>query len=169
LGSTTWAGGPAAHNGIGKKGVPIILAVMGSVETMASSVGVLRQFQCGSSMSLCDGGARKRRWMKEVASDPSDKSHQVRMMDKIFSRAKTVLVYQGEHAQASHLSTDRLDIIAKLIKEEKWTRKHLSLYEDSHHEIWRSIESNVNRPWFERVWTIQEFVTASTVQFIYGD
>lgn len=99
----------------------------------------------------------------------SEKSRQVQMMNVIYSRAEALLVYLGEHDDDTHDATWMIDHIVDQMQKKECDKKDLYYIENAHPDEWRKIQGILNRPWFERVWTIQEFVAASEVYFICGD
>lgn len=101
-------------------------------------------------------------WVDSVCvnqDDPEERSHQVDLMQQIFSRAFTVLIYLGqesrEHASGIAMSLlgqpDRLRDVDGLDQHERESLKHL-----------------FGRPYFRRTWIVQEVALAQTLELHCG-
>jgi hypothetical protein len=78
--------------------------------------------------------------------DGSEKSRQVQMMGSIFESAQRVVIWLGNRSKDSDLA---MDTMAGL--------KDISDFEHITEQAWRAIESLFSRPWFSRIWVLQEF------------
>ncbi|KAN0102765.1 HET domain containing protein [Hyaloscypha variabilis] len=112
-------------------------------------------------------------WIDAICIDQSniaERSQQVRLMSDIYARAERVLVYLGE---ASHNSWIGMDFI--LQDAQAWTtgnghRPSVGLgpgITASPQQM--AIDHIISRPYFSRIWVIQEVVFARDVQIILGD
>lgn len=101
-------------------------------------------------------------WVDSICvnqDDPEERSHQVDLMQQIFSRAFTVLIYLGqestEHASSMAMSLlgqpDRLRDVDGLSQHERESLKHL-----------------FGRPYFRRIWIVQEVALAQTLELHCG-
>ena len=104
--------------------------------------------------------------------DPREKSHHVAFMNKVYSRAESVLICLGA-------ATDRItaDILALIAEHERRMQVHpvfnampvLSdddpIYKD---QRWKSLAWLMRNPWFFRAWVIQEAGTARNPLVLYG-
>lgn len=110
-------------------------------------------------------------------NDIEERNAQVLLMRQIYQNATAVLIYLGEEAEDSHLipslvrqtlgevtmSADSLEAVLSKVQEPPlgdplWTNLRL----------WRAWGAFVSRPWFSRVWVIQEAVLASAVTVLCG-
>ncbi|KAI3322471.1 HET-domain-containing protein [Xylariaceae sp. AK1471] len=101
---------------------------------------------------------RRTIWIDAVCinqNDPNERGHQVQLMPQIYSRAEQVLVYIGEAADKSDLCMDVL------------SQGHVS-YQDANDFI---IAANrlLERPYFSRVWVLQEIALARKARLICGE
>jgi hypothetical protein len=96
-------------------------------------------------------------------NDDNERSAQVRMMDRVFAIASRVIVDLGEETPGSRLLFDELveaDQSYKLTG--KYTRPRPS------DKIIQELECLFRRPWFSRVWVIQEVVANPCVRIMCG-
>ncbi|KAF2856836.1 HET-domain-containing protein, partial [Plenodomus tracheiphilus IPT5] len=96
-------------------------------------------------------GFRRHVWIDSVCiqqSNDQERSHQVSSMNNIYARASQVLIYAGESLPSSDRILDRLGN----------TRR--SCVEDDSSLYQQDLQRLVERPWFHRVWIIQEVVLA---------
>jgi hypothetical protein len=95
--------------------------------------------------------------------DPSERNHQVRMMDVVYNRASKVVVFLGEHTAGSRVLFEELAAADKLMTlKKKCDRPPPSLtVVDELEKLWL-------RPWFKRVWVIQEVCAKPGVIFMCG-
>ncbi|KAH8627378.1 HET-domain-containing protein [Alternaria alternata] len=119
---------------------------------------VLRRLRCKHQDCLL--------WIDAVCIDQNnlqERACQVRMMEKIYNRASTVLVILQEPNANSDALFEQLKIGDEMISlVGRWVRDPpsdhvLKLLED----LWRD-------PWFTRVWVLQEVFAKTTVYFISG-
>ncbi|CAG9991797.1 unnamed protein product [Clonostachys byssicola] len=109
-------------------------------------------------------------WVDAICIDQSDekdggkeKSAQIRLMPEIFQRATQVIVWVGEEMnEDSHV----FKYFRELISVEAQGSGAATIADDS--ETWDSINKFFKRPWFQRVWIIQELVFASDVKVMAG-
>ncbi|KAH7093600.1 heterokaryon incompatibility protein-domain-containing protein [Paraphoma chrysanthemicola] len=82
----------------------------------------------------------------------SERNEQVRQMVRVYSMAVRVLIYIGEEEKSSDLAMDAIaDITGEVT--------HVKL---------SAVEGLLNRPWFERVWVIQEVARSKSAIVICG-
>jgi hypothetical protein len=96
-------------------------------------------------------------------NDDNERSAQVRMMDRVFAMASRVIVDLGEETPGSRLLFDELveaDQSNKLTG--KYTRPRPS------DKIIQELECLFRRPWFWRVWVIQEVIANPCVRIMCG-
>ncbi|QRD00370.1 hypothetical protein JI435_072290, partial [Parastagonospora nodorum SN15] len=97
--------------------------------------------------------------------DLNDKSHQVRLMCDIYQGARSVVVYLGN---ATDKTGDAMRALQYLIQartetaEPPWMHTELIDVEDVLQDI-------LDRPWFKRIWTVQEATLARHTILVCGE
>jgi Heterokaryon incompatibility protein (HET) len=115
--------------------------------------------------------------------DYDERKQQVQIMYRIFSKAEKVIAYLGDEADGSERlpnllrrindahfkdAEDQADSDKLFIQpwvEEDWVRLGLPPSED---EAWLILEKFISRPWFVRVWIMQEALAAKELVVICG-
>lgn len=117
-------------------------------------------------------------WVDQICilqNRSDDKERQVPLMDTYFSQAEEVLIWLG----ASNNSTDLTlhlaeDVIMKLADtkavEHLWVdlRQLPDDFLGSEHIFWRGLGDILMRPWFNRLWVLQELLLAKKTKFYCG-
>ncbi|KAH3907818.1 hypothetical protein HBH56_181360 [Parastagonospora nodorum] len=105
-------------------------------------------------------------WIDAICINQEDlleRGSQVRIMDEIYNRASKVVVFLGKHASCSEVLFEELAAADELIMAGKeCDRPQPSA------EIVRALEKLFLRPWFKRVWVLQEVCAKSIVTFMCG-
>ncbi|KAL9608367.1 MAG: hypothetical protein Q9167_006796 [Letrouitia subvulpina] len=118
--------------------------------------------------------ARRTLWADAVCIDQCDtneKIHQVRLMQIIYRKARRILVWLGDEDVPSNFSS-LVQIMEKLRKvdpgqrPQRQRRRQDPLGYNIKHTI--ALESILKRPWFRRVWIIQEAALAKGIVIHYG-
>ncbi|KAK4445300.1 heterokaryon incompatibility protein-domain-containing protein [Podospora aff. communis PSN243] len=109
-------------------------------------------------------------WVDAVCIDQGDlkeRNHQVRMMRRIFSHASSVIVWLGE-TPSSATTVERLvlDYNRKIYKSVKGEVPSILKY---HQNTLNGMNTLFSRPWWTRVWIIQEVVSAKEIVVHYGN
>ncbi|EHK21123.1 uncharacterized protein TRIVIDRAFT_153219, partial [Trichoderma virens Gv29-8] len=95
--------------------------------------------------------------------DVSEKNHQITLMSKIFSQAANVIIYLGEPA-------DNSDLAIEFITEcDNPSTETTSLSYPNTELLTGALYSFFHRPWFTRVWVIQEVVLSNTALAYCGE
>ncbi|KAI0191533.1 heterokaryon incompatibility protein-domain-containing protein [Xylaria flabelliformis] len=105
-------------------------------------------------------------WVDSICIDQDnhkERSHQVQMMSRIYTRAKNVCIWLGTDDGDSYAAI-------KFIKSEVLDFKNLdTIYSDKKYaHKWRALMMLMQRPWFSRRWTIQEISLARTATIHCG-
>ncbi|KAF4625374.1 hypothetical protein G7Y89_g12789 [Cudoniella acicularis] len=87
--------------------------------------------------------------------DNVEKSHQIRSMIQIYSRAKDVLCYVGENREIECQLAEIQNIIPR--NEQTWTD-----------QTWNSLNILFSLPYWRRVWIIQEISVSTSVRIVCG-
>lgn len=96
-----------------------------------------------------------------------EKNHQVRLMPDIYKSAQRVYAWLGNEEDRSDLAIDCLLDINERSQSSKQPAKPLLPSEDS--LAWDAIIKFFGRPWFRRVWIVQELVLPRSVIMLCGD
>jgi len=120
---------------------------------------------------------RHKIWIDAVCIDQSnstEKAHQIAAMPRIYSQAQEVLCWLGAEADGSGRLVDSLPSMAQRARQEFHPqfekRGHkgnvsISIEDD---ELWISIIPFFLRPWFHRLWVVQEILMARELVLVCG-
>ena len=90
-------------------------------------------------------------------NDSQEKSEKVAdMAYGIYAAAECVQVYLGEQADESHLAGQLL----QRIRTEDWDTERIKESRNEYDKEWSALDHLLRRPWFSRVWVVQEFAMA---------
>jgi hypothetical protein len=106
-------------------------------------------------------------WIDAICIDqqnPTERTHQVRMMDKIYNRAAKVVVFLGEHTPGSRVLFKELAEADKLL-----AVRNMCIRPPPSQTVIGELEKLFSRPWFKRVWVLQEVCQKDSVIFMCGD
>ena len=112
-------------------------------------------------------------WIDAVCIDQTnlqERSDQVQLMWAIYAQANKALVYVGDDSSDSAIAMDFIAADYKTLTSTHESRPSIGL--DSGGPITsqqKAIENMLRRPWFERVWVLQEVHFASEVEVLCGD
>jgi hypothetical protein len=85
-------------------------------------------------------------------ADNAEKATQVKMMRNIYQRAKLVIAWLGEEGNMDYLAFQLMDLL-----------------NDRFHPSWKALCGFLTRPFFFRVWIIQEILVAKECIFQFGE
>ncbi|KAF2136441.1 uncharacterized protein K452DRAFT_279995, partial [Aplosporella prunicola CBS 121167] len=101
--------------------------------------------------------------INQTSKFTQERNHQVALMSRIYREAHTVLVYLGESTQSSNR------LFEYLAMDEKQMRGLRSLRNDTMPSgICNDLSLLLRRPWFSRIWVLQEAAVARRCNFICG-
>jgi hypothetical protein len=107
-------------------------------------------------------------WIDAISinqADLAERSSQVQIMQDIYRSATQVVVYLGEDTEGLDRAMDLFKAMDEKAKEPLSNNNRPSLIRGSlpksHEEIWDRIHDFFKRPWFSRIWIVQE-VASST-------
>lgn len=96
--------------------------------------------------------------------DPEERNHQVQMMSRIYTRAKRVCVWLGEHTEDSKMAIEfiRKEVMVlnnfdKICSDKRYTRK------------WQALQMLMQTEWFSRRWVVQEIALAKRATVYCGN
>ncbi|KAI1194360.1 HET-domain-containing protein [Nemania serpens] len=125
-------------------------------------------------------------------SDPLERGRQVALMEQIYRNAKKTVVYLGDKSANSDLAAKYLEnhmwrvkgAIADFINQRRFAEdtsemmqiciktlgtSQAKLFEGfDQHAVQKALMDLLSRPWFRRIWVIQEFVVSPTVDMYCG-
>lgn len=104
--------------------------------------------------------------------DDKEKASQIPMMGIIFRAAKQTLVWLGEEADDSTRAIEFLHWIEKEYRKSKgfseaWLAK-VAPRDGAYRNDWEAVEKLFGRPWWTRVWTVQEFIAPERLSICCG-
>lgn len=117
-------------------------------------------------------------WIDQICinqDDPKEKTQQVILMSKIYQRAWSTVVWLGEEANNSNGALETISTIAGALQYytderapdlEDFERMALPAPESAK---WFELSDFLSRPWFQRVWVIQEIVLSHNIHFMCGE
>ncbi|RFU34714.1 hypothetical protein B7463_g1603, partial [Scytalidium lignicola] len=127
---------------------------------------------------LRNENGRRLLWVDAICIDQSnneERSQQVMLMPKIFSAASWVLAWLGEEDSNGRVALQLLQKIGETdfsaLPQKQvsvaWMQDHgLPLQGNP---LWRHLLTFWQRPWFRRLWVVQEFVLAKDVYMLCGE
>ncbi|OAL01734.1 HET-domain-containing protein [Phaeosphaeriaceae sp. SRC1lsM3a] len=130
-----------------------------------------------------------RLWVDQICTDQNneiEKEQQVQLMSRIYEQAQRVIGWLGDHDDDSQLAFDMLFVVGYVWSvheaqaKSKWRRAVDGLMKDGHlHKLEdlcdpskRTVQAAarlVQRPWFYRLWIVQEVALASTLELRCGN
>ncbi|OTB04735.1 hypothetical protein M426DRAFT_151166 [Hypoxylon sp. CI-4A] len=126
-------------------------------------LGITRNLRM-ALLSLRSSTEPRRYWIDAVCIDQDnvqERNHQVHMMKRIFSAASSVVVWLGDAAGSVHAT---LDMILKC----NWSRGRKNLFNYPEKSL-RGLVELFSRPWWKRIWIVQEVVAAQEIVVLLGE
>lgn len=148
-----------------------------------------------SSLIICDGGylevsrnlERALRNLRETSrttilwvdaicinqGDPEERGQQVGFMRDIYQQAVEVMVWLGEESDNSNLGMDLIVELSRIpnegVMKSKIPSDTFNTTENSFQEqSWSAIGDILGRPWFNRVWVVQEIAVCRKFNIMCG-
>ena len=93
-----------------------------------------------------------------------EKNHQVRLMSRIYTQSSSGLIYLGPEADGSEILGELFnDLIESLAGGLRFgnTRSRYRAY-------WPAFRAFLRRPWFRRLWVVQEFALPKSITMVCG-
>jgi hypothetical protein len=144
-------------------------------DNKASLVVTMNCFQALVNLRLPD--ASRAMWIDAVCINQEDipeRSSQVRIMDSIFGKAVETIIYLGEETSSSRIVFAEL---AEAAKAGKAMAKLWADYDEEYPkpnrprpstEVVEALDNLLLRPWFRRVWVLQEVYASKSRRFMCG-
>ena len=115
-------------------------------------------------------------WVDAICINQSDipeRNHQVKQMHWMYELAEHVVIWLGEHSEDSRLAIHQLEMISNLDPEDCVSQLRGMAGFDRHlpmgPRFGKPVDSFFLRPWWSRVWVMQEVVWASKIIVMCGD
>lgn len=101
-------------------------------------------------------------WIDQISinqEDLEERNSQVQLMGKIYKSAANVLIWLVDEADKSSMATEIISSLSDNLDKDihSWTAKE-----------WRALGALLSRPWFSRMWVLQELGVASSATFVCG-
>jgi hypothetical protein len=122
---------------------------------------------CYSALTRLRNDTVRCLWVDAICinqEDDDERSAQVRMMDRVFARASRVIVDLGDETPGSRLLFDELQEAEEV---NKLTGKYTRLRPND--RIVQELGCLYRRPWFSRIWVVQEVVANPNVTIMCGN
>jgi hypothetical protein len=101
--------------------------------------------------------------------DLAERARQVSHMEEVYRRASLVWVWLGDSDESSELAFDELHGLGQHLDWDGVVPKEYLVKElNRHPQRWKAISELLYRPWFRRMWIIQEILSARCAMMICG-
>jgi hypothetical protein len=95
--------------------------------------------------------------------DNEEKAIHVPLMHEIYKNATTTVVWLGEPDENTDMA---LEFIAEVILHLKHKRDPKDIDEIKHEREWKAIREYLHRPWFSRLWALQEVLLSEAIEIL---
>lgn len=129
------------------------------------TIGVPRSLH-GALKQLRHNSDHRRIWADAICmnqTDNKEKNHQVRLMRKIYQRAKRVVIWLGDGDEIGRGATSLFKFIGHMNK-----LQFMEFPPPEDRETWNALGRFYKSPWFWRVWCLQEAILAPAAQVMLG-
>jgi hypothetical protein len=114
-----------------------------------------------------------RLWVDAICINQDDfpeRASQVSQMKGIYQNAAIVFIWLGESNKLSEQAFDELHGLTELLDWDDVIPRHEldQNMMDENHQKWRAISEILHRPWFRRMWIIQEALSARRAMIVCG-
>ena len=117
-------------------------------------------------------------WVDAVCINQNDhveRGHQVAKMARIYARARRVIVWLGEHENASEIAIQFLQEYAIAFPDDRGAsevrysvKDRLQLLKSQNKQTWSALIDLFDRPYFKRRWILQELASGKSVDVFCG-
>ncbi len=115
-------------------------------------------------------------WVDAICINQSDipeRNHQVTQMHRMYHLAECVVIWLGEHSEDSRLAIHQLEMISNSDPEDCVSQLRNTTGINRHlpmgPRFGKPIDGFFLRPWWSRVWVMQEVIWASKIIVVCGD
>lgn len=117
-------------------------------------------------------------WIDQICinqNNSKDKAEQVALMGEIYARAVQTIVWLGPSYEKSDLAMSYVEGVAELIRNYDFDASMATLspvelgfpHEDE--QVWPAFQRLFQRPWWRRLWIVQEAIKAQDIVFVAGN
>jgi hypothetical protein len=117
-------------------------------------------------------GKEKLFWIDAICIDQSnlqEKTSQVRIMGRIFARAFSTVIYLGPHTESSQIVFQELIEAENAPKVKTYWKKMVRDRAPPNGAVVQGLDELIQRPWFQRVWVLQEAFLSRNIWILCGD
>ncbi|KAI9730858.1 MAG: hypothetical protein M1834_005576 [Cirrosporium novae-zelandiae] len=114
-------------------------------------------------------------WVDQICinqKNVGERGKQVQLMRDIYRCAEKVVVWLGEEADDSKLAYEFLHRVVKVLESCQKQLSESQLQDKSlppfHAREWRALSALLSRPWFGRMWVLQELAVSSSATILCG-
>ena len=112
-------------------------------------------------------------WIDQICinqQDDVEKAVQVKMMRDVYVSAHKVLVWLGPSTEGSDLAMDSIPPLGESIAENRFAQDPLpSCLPGRDDPFWPALEDLYKRPWYDRLWVLQEVILAKDIDVLCGN
>lgn len=94
---------------------------------------------------------------------------QVRSMPDVYTTAQKVLIWLGAAEDESNLAMDNMPSLVEILSSIELGTKTIRSLPPRDHHIWTALVKLFQRPWFRRLWIMQEAILAKGSYVLCGD
>jgi hypothetical protein len=147
------------------KDLPSIPIMLGGITTLVTSnlyLALLHFRERGIQMLWVD-------YLCINQADLTERANQVSLMKDVYRNANTVLIWLGEsNALTARAFEEFNDLLRLLDYDDAIPVGYMKTSVVKHPERWRAISEMLYRPWFRRMWIIQEVLSARHCLMVCG-
>jgi hypothetical protein len=120
-------------------------------------------------------------WVDAICIDQSnerERGHRVQQMCKIYSQAEEVIVWLGQATRETNILLESLQRLEESSSRnghgyrhwglKQWTKFWVSVPKNPDSELRYGLDLLLSRPWFKRVWILQEIANAKKASILCG-
>jgi hypothetical protein len=110
-------------------------------------------------------------WIDSICinqEDAAERSSQVKLMNSIYSLAACTTVWLGNASSDSDKAMDFIASVQKFRQDFNQSTVQKELQKEQYEAQWGALEKLLVRRWWERIWTMQEFILSPKIAFWCG-
>jgi len=124
-----------------------------------------------------EDGGKTWHWIDSLCinqDNVAERNSQINLMDQVYRSASQCDVWLGEEAEEGWRAFKFLKFLNREFNDRPtrpsvdWIEKVLAPREGPYGDDWNALERLFTRPWWTRVWTVQEFILSKAVIFCCG-
>lgn len=111
-------------------------------------------------------------WIDSICinqGDNTERSSQVQLMRRIYRQGSQTIVWLGQESSDSAEAVEFFHFLCEQARSQRMTDHDVTWLRGHHFRLkWRALENLLRRPWWKRVWTLQEFIIPRRLAFFCG-